>query len=513
MGGAGAGGGGPGCGDQIAQGQESCDGADLRDQTCQLVLGMVASGTLQCTASCTFDTSACTTCSDGLTNNKETDVDCGGGTCATCAVGQACLQGADCESGGCDGGTCAAASCSDGKKNGSETDKDCGGPGSCPRCKSGQACNAGVDCASGACESMVCATKVVFQTKTVPVGEGPRRLVTADLDGDSHADILVTGGGADAVSVLLGDGKGGFAVTSFPTGKSPAGLALGDVNQDGKLDVVVASQGGLGVSVHLGHGDGTFADPTLIPLDKQAPLAVLLVDLDGDGSLDLVVASQSADPAVPDGVATFAGDGAGAFVARQSFPFPDKVTVGGLAAADLDGDGKVDLIAGTRSEDQARVLLNKGDGSFGGFTFFSPCVVPSAFGIADLDGDGSLDVVSACVGTLGVGVMLNDGMGNLAPPLGNPFPLAARTVAALVVDLDGDGHLDIAAVNDETATVSLLVGNGKGTFVLPPGSPFPAGGPGPGDIATGDFNEDGKPDLATSSAGGAVVAIHLNQSP
>jgi hypothetical protein len=337
--------------------------------------------------------------------------------------------------------------------------------------------------------------------------------VAGDINGDSHLDLLVTSSGDDAVSVLLGDGHGGFTISSFTTGKSPAGLALGDVNKDGKLDVVVAGQNSPGVSVHLGAGDGTFGPPTLIPLDKQAPLSVALADLDGDGSLDLAVSSQGTDPAVASGVATFVNNGSGVFAARQTFPFPDTIPAAGLTVGDLNGDGKVDLVAGNRSDDQARVLINHGDGTFGGYTFFSPCLVPTAFGLADLDGDGTRDVVSACASTLGVGVMLNDGMGNFAPPLGNPFPLAARTVAVLAVDVDGDGHLDIAAVNDENATVSILAGNGKGTFVLPPGSPFPSGGLTPGDIVTGDFNEDGKPDLATPSAGSATVAIHLNQTP
>ncbi|MGI9020451.1 MAG: hypothetical protein ACR2G3_07060 [Solirubrobacterales bacterium] len=94
-------------------------------------------------------------CADAVKNGQETDVDCGGPTCAKCADGKACLTGSDCQSGVCAGNVCVAATCADGFKNGQETDVDCGG-GTCPGCTSGQACLAGSDCQSGCCSNSVC---------------------------------------------------------------------------------------------------------------------------------------------------------------------------------------------------------------------------------------------------------------------------------------------------------------------------------------------------------------------
>jgi hypothetical protein len=96
-----------------------------------------------------------TSCSDGVKNGLETDVDCGGGACPPCAATQACLVARDCTSGVCTGGECQAPSCTDGAKNGAETGVDCGG-GTCPGCGLGVACAVGSDCESGACGGGVC---------------------------------------------------------------------------------------------------------------------------------------------------------------------------------------------------------------------------------------------------------------------------------------------------------------------------------------------------------------------
>jgi hypothetical protein len=96
-------------------------------------------------------------CTDGVKDGTETDVDCGGGTCLPCAAGQMCAVGTDCQSGICQAGKCqpAAASCTDGIKNGNETDVDCGG-GTCPKCATGKGCLAGADCVSGICSAGIC---------------------------------------------------------------------------------------------------------------------------------------------------------------------------------------------------------------------------------------------------------------------------------------------------------------------------------------------------------------------
>lgn len=125
------------------------------------------------------------TCTDGIWNGKETDVDCGGGTCYPCEPGQSCADLSDCVSGSCVGGVCQAASCTDGIWNGTETDIDCGG--ACEPCEIGQACTDSADCASGFCMNGVC--------QEAPVWTGPRIVpwIECAVGDDDNLALIVNG--------------------------------------------------------------------------------------------------------------------------------------------------------------------------------------------------------------------------------------------------------------------------------------------------------------------------------
>jgi hypothetical protein len=103
----------------------------------------------------TMPLSSAPTCIDGVANGSETDVDCGGGSCPACGIGDQCGMSTDCASNLCDSGVCTNFVCLDGMKNGSESDTDCGGS-SCPACGSGRSCGTGTDCSSGVCTSLIC---------------------------------------------------------------------------------------------------------------------------------------------------------------------------------------------------------------------------------------------------------------------------------------------------------------------------------------------------------------------
>ncbi|HZR81485.1 MAG TPA: hypothetical protein VFD92_10355 [Candidatus Binatia bacterium] len=115
---------------------------------------------------------ACPTCADGIRNDRETGVDCGGGACAACGVGQGCHEASDCATGVCTAGVCQA-TCDDEARDGSETDVDCGG-GACPACAPGQACLVASDCSSGVCTGGVC--------RTPTCGDGVRNASETDVD-------------------------------------------------------------------------------------------------------------------------------------------------------------------------------------------------------------------------------------------------------------------------------------------------------------------------------------------
>ncbi|MEW6272988.1 MAG: hypothetical protein AB1689_27235, partial [Thermodesulfobacteriota bacterium] len=226
----------------------------------------------------------CPRCDDGVRNDLETGVDCGGGLCAACGVGQGCQQDADCATGLCSGGTCAFPACTGGVQDGSETGVDCGGP-ACPKCGAGQGCNAASDCLSGVCTDDLC------QAPTCGDGVANGGETDVDCGGpcDACVPFTVT---IDAPAHGLFSQAASVGVSGHTTGVGPAGADL-TIN---------------GVAVSLAP-DGTFASTLpLFPEIVFNPIAARLVRrFDGLTAHDRVVvlagASVADGAASPDGVA------------------------------------------------------------------------------------------------------------------------------------------------------------------------------------------------------------------
>ncbi len=149
-------------------------------------------------------------CTDGVRDGTETDVDCGGGTCPPCADGKDCSFGSDCVSKVCTGGTCIAATCTDGVQNGNETDVDCGG-GTCPPCAPNKHCAVATDCASGICTATVCVDNYVWAKIYGTSNSWPAtgNAVAVDAAGDAviagNYDGTIAFGGPTLTSVTLSD--------------------------------------------------------------------------------------------------------------------------------------------------------------------------------------------------------------------------------------------------------------------------------------------------------------------
>src|SRR6185436_12956711 len=132
----------------------------------------------------------------------------------------------------------------------------------------------------------------------VSVGDGPFSIVASDLNGDGRLDLVVPSFIASNVSLLLGNGFGGFgpaAGSPITAGSSPASVAVGDLNGDGKADLAVANDNSANVSILLGNGTGAFSQAAGSPIAVGTfPQSIVAADLNRDGTLDLAVANEAA---------------------------------------------------------------------------------------------------------------------------------------------------------------------------------------------------------------------------
>jgi len=347
-----------------------------------------------------------------------------------------------------------------------------------------------------------------------PTGSAPVAVISADFNGDGKLDLAIANqGGDDSVSILLGNGDGTFqAKSDYGTGLMPSGIVASDFNGDGKLDLAVADAScspsscvaAGSVSVLLGLGNGTFVGKTDYGT-ASGPLFTTSADLNGDGKLDLAVANQ-----IGDSVSILLGNGDGTFQPQASFPtghLPIWV-IGG----DFNGDGKIDLAVVNQTctntpcgPGSVSILLGNGDGTFRPHVDYLVGIIPFSLAVGDFNGDGKLDLAVANNG-LGAGntvsILLGNGDGTFRPHV--DYLAAAAPVAVVAGDFNKDGKVDLAVANG-TGTVSVLLGNGDGTFQAHVDYPTPGGAY---SMAVGDFNGDGSADLAVGTDS-PVVSILL----
>jgi hypothetical protein len=191
-----------------------------------------------------------------------------------------------------------------------------------------------------------------------------------------------------------------------------------------------------------------------------------------------------------------------AFNAQQAFPTGTNPL--SLAVADVNRDGKLDLIVANNTDGNVGVLLGDGTGSFLNQMTFASGPTPIAVAVADVNGDGKPDILVANYGSSSVSVLLGNGNGTFQNP--QSFATGNEPIALTTADVNGDGKQDILVANYSSGTVSVLDGNGDGTFQ--PQQTFAAGAH-PISIAAADLNLDGKPDIAVSNYTSSTVSVLL----
>ncbi|HYJ20788.1 MAG TPA: FG-GAP-like repeat-containing protein [Solirubrobacterales bacterium] len=348
-------------------------------------------------------------------------------------------------------------------------------------------------------------------------------IATADVDGDGRLDAVVDGfnpsviGGDSMIGVMLGRANGslGPATNYAMPGFGPlSGIATGDFNGDGSPDAVVGSPFEAGIAISLNDGEGAFGPPTVLASEFSYESFVVR-DFDGDDHLDVAATGGGA-------YAVFLGNGDGSFAPGMTEPIDEWAL--SLAGGDFDADGVVDLALGNVDGSTVRILLGDGDGTFTATTPvdlgpLSPesCGCVESWGIAagDLDGDGRDDIVVSDRFENRLFSVLSNPDGTFTPR--GPFVTGneGNPIAVALADLDADGKLDAVTADYLENTGTVLSGHGDGTFTA---ALEVDAGPSPYANAVADIDGDGKPDLLFADQdgnfdGGKVTILRNDGRP
>jgi len=330
---------------------------------------------------------------------------------------------------------------------------------------------------------------------SLSAGLNTAAVAIGDFDGNGAPDVAAVSESSGGVWVFLGDGAGGLLpVAGNPVLSglvTPRALAAADLNGDGLADIAVAESGGSAVHVLRSNGGGVpfFTRVTPVPAGLPVganPEAIAAGDLDGDGWPDLVTADGGATR-----VSVIRRSGADAFLPAEPHTVGSNPTA--VALVDLVGDSRLDIAVTTAGSRTLTLLENGGGGSFPTSSDHPVRGYPRAIAPVDVDADGRLDLAVTCQTADAVVVLLS------RPPALEAAPrvgVGDRPRSAVAADLDADGDLDLAVANVSASTVSLLRNDGAGGFILYRTLDV---GAGPESIVAADFDRDGHVDLAVNA--------------
>ena len=339
--------------------------------------------------------------------------------------------------------------------------------------------------------------------QNLAAGDHPFAVAVGDLQGDGYPDDLVVANShGNNLTIWVRNSAGVFLPRPAVTvGSSPESVVLGDFNGDGITDIVVANTNSNSLSIIQGDGDGYFEPPQTIALGFS-PRALVTGDFNGDGNLDLAVVGRNGS------VNVLLGNGDGTFATGQVLTAGTNPQA--IVAGDFNADGLTDLAVANAGSNTVSVFLGQGDGTFQAAGDFAAGANPQGLAVGDFNGDGLTDLAVADGGDAmghGQGVSILFGAGDGTFQLAGSVLAGTLPQAVAAGDFNGDGLTDLAVANNGGNNVSVLLSNGDGTFF--PATPSFDAGDTPIKVVAGDFNGDGIPDLAVLNYNANTLSVLL----
>ena len=506
----------PSCTDKVKNGVETdvdCGGAaSMGCSRCGI--GQMCGANSDCVSGLCNTSGVCAavSCTDGMKNGNETDVDCGG-TCPGCANGGMCKVAMDCKNGVCSNGVCT--DCFDRAKNGSETDVDCGGP-SCPQCPQGSACAMASDCRSGVCSSLKGRTVCLPPT----CNDGIKNGTETDVDCGSSTPTIDPGmtsvvcfnGGCQlhracnvnndcesglcmshlCVASYCNDGAHDSDETDVDCGPSCLPCAVGKASGGNSVNCASRQIDGGGKCTALSL---SWTEKDIVV--GTTPQGLAAGDLNHDGKPELVVSVAGSNSLVSLAYDSTQAHGFNAVVGSTAITNSPR----SIAIGDLNRDGSADVVVATTTG-QLLVLLGNGDRTFHSPVGYSSCAItPTIF---DQLGDGNLDLVLSCGNARNAFFVPGNGDGTFPTGAGAVTQLTTTTAFGNATgDFDNDGKIDIAI--DDNASSSTVLFSGSSSFKQSQSlfsSPTFFS-------STADMNHDGIIDLVTTVADNTGVRLRV----
>ena len=338
----------------------------------------------------------------------------------------------------------------------------------------------------------------------------PATINVADINGDKQLDLVVTSGTEQNIGVFLGYGNGSFvSQITNPTSDLDEtwAVAIGDCTDDNILDIVIADYNTNSINIFMGYGNGTFIHYiTYSTGDNSSPAYVLVDDLNNDNISDIVVANFDSY-----NIGLFFGYGNGTYTDMTPLSARPNSAPYSVATGHLNNDTWID-IAVAHSEKSVGIFFGYGNGSFSSEKTYSTGFQSDLYAItiADLNNDTKLDIVIADFGhdNGNIGIFYGYGDGTFAVYKTYSTGYKSEPLAFVVYDFNNDTRLDLAIGYQTKDSVGIMLQYKTEPFATP--SRFSTGNDShPMSVATGDFNSDGKLDIAVANFGGKNVGILL----